>query len=83
MIYPEHIEALEKEWAERDPLKKYKNDPDPEKRRRANAWGTAIGLQMVDGLRVSDFLLSVAVLQIEGEITMEEAIRLVEEYHKK
>ena len=32
---------------------KYKNDPDPKKRERAWAWGTAIGLQDVDGLNVS------------------------------
>lgn len=83
MIRPEDIEALEKDWAERDPLKKYKNDPDPEKRRRADAWGVGIGLQAVDGLRVSDFLLSVAIRQIEGEITMKEATKLIEEYHKK
>ena len=83
MIHPEEMEALEKEWAERDPLKKYKNDPDPEKRRRADAWGAGIGLQTVDGLRVSDLLLSVAVRQIEGEITMAEAVKLIEEYHRK
>ena len=44
MIYPEGIEALEKEMKEKDPFEKYRNDPDPEKRKRADAWGVGIGL---------------------------------------
>ena len=44
--------------------------------------GAGIGLQAVDGLRVSDFLLSVAIRQIEGEITMAEAMRLVDDHYK-
>lgn len=83
MIYPEEIDAIEKELSERNPLAKYHNDPDPEKRRRADAWSVGIGLQSVDGLCVSDFLFSVAIRQIEGEINMEEAKRLIEEHHKK
>ena len=50
----------------------YKNHPDKAVRERANNWGTAIGLQNVDGLSVSEFLIQLARQQIEGEITMEE-----------
>ena len=38
-------------------FEEYKNHPDKDVRDRANNWGAAIGLQDVDGLRVSDFLI--------------------------
>ena len=38
----------------------YKNHPDPFVRERANNWAIAIGLQRVDSLNVSDFLIQVA-----------------------
>ena len=41
-------------------FKEYINQDDPEKKERAINWRTAIGLQAVDGLRVSDFLLEIA-----------------------
>ena len=44
MIYPEGIEALEKEMKEKDPFEKHRNDPDPEKRKQTDAWGVGIGL---------------------------------------
>lgn len=59
----------------------YDEAVEPGKRERAFAWATAIGLQDVDGLKVSPFLLQVARRNIEGEISMSEAIRLIDEYH--
>ena len=53
-------------------FEEYKNHPDKAVRERANNWGAAIGLQNVDGLSVSEFLIQLARQQIEGEITMEE-----------
>lgn len=44
-------------------------------RERANNWGVAIGLQNVDGLSVSEFLIQLARQQIEGKITMEEVTK--------
>ncbi len=82
MIYPVGIEALENEMREKDPFEKHRNDPDPEKRMRADAWSVGIWLQAVDGLRVSEFLISVAIRQIEGEFTIKEAQKLIEDYHK-
>ena len=39
-----------------------------QKRERAEAWSVAIGLQAVDGLKVSDYLLELARRNMEGEI---------------
>ncbi len=55
---------------------------EPGKRERAFAWATAIGLQDVDGLKPSKYLLKTAKRHIEGEITAVEARRLVDEYYE-
>ena len=59
----------------------FKDDPDPEVRQRASNWSVAIGLQDVDLLSVSQFLIETAKRNIRGEITQEELARLIEEYH--
>ena len=59
----------------------FKDDPDPEVRQRASNWSVAIGLQDVDHLSVSQFLIDTAKRNIRGEITQEEVARLMEEYH--
>ena len=51
-------------------FEEYKNHPDRDVRERANNWGAAIGLQNVDRLSVSEFLIQLARQQIEGKITM-------------
>lgn len=51
-------------------FEEYKNHQDPFVRERASNWAVAIGLQRVDGLSVSDFLIQVARMEIEGKITM-------------
>ena len=50
-------------------------------RQRASNWSVAIGLQDVDHLSVSQFLIDTAKRNIRGEITQEEVARLIEEYH--
>ena len=60
----------------------YKNHPDKAVRERANNWGAAIGLQNVDGLNVSEFLIQLARQQIEGEITMDEVTQKLNEQYK-
>ena len=62
-------------------FKEYKNHPDPFVRERANNWAIAIGLQHVDGLNVSDFLIQVACQEIEGKITIDEAQALIDEHY--
>lgn len=61
----------------------YKNHPDPIVRERANNWAIAIGLQRVDELNVSDFLIQVARQEIEGKITMDEAQILTDEHYEQ
>lgn len=48
----------------------YARVAEPHKRERASAWRTDIGLQDVDGLKVSDYLKETAVRHIEGDITI-------------
>lgn len=62
-------------------FEEYKNHPDKAVRERANNWGAAIGLQNVDGLSVSEFLIQLARQQIEGEITMEEVTQKLNEHY--
>lgn len=61
---------------------KYKNDPNPQKREKAWAWATGIGLQDVDRLSVSSYLLELAIRNIEGEITTKEVEALIHEHYK-
>lgn len=53
----------------------------PAQKERADAWRVAIGLQAVDGLKVSDYLLELARKNIEGELTMDEVNKLLDEYY--
>lgn len=55
---------------------------EPDRRERAYAWATAIGLQDVDGLKPSKYLVSTAKRHIEGEISQDEARQLVDEYYE-
>jgi len=46
---------------------------EPGQKEKADAWQTAIGLQDVDGLKVSTYLLDTARQHIEGDISIDEA----------
>lgn len=63
-------------------FEEYKNHPDKDIRDRANNWSAAIGLQNVDGLSVSEFLIQLARQQIEGKITMEKVTQRLNEHYK-
>lgn len=54
-------------------FEEYLRESEPEKREKGYAWHTAIGLQAVDGLKASEYLIKTARRNIEGEITIEEA----------
>lgn len=44
-------------YMDRDPFKEYIRESEPEKRDKGYAWHTAIGLQAVDGLKTSQYLV--------------------------
>lgn len=54
-----------------------------EQKERARNWQTAIGLQDVDGLKVSPYLLELAKQHIEGSISIEDVEKKIEKYHNK
>lgn len=60
----------------------YIRQGEPAQRERAEAWSIAIGLQAVDGLKVSDYLKETARKNIEGDITIDEARKLVKTYYQ-
>jgi fido (protein-threonine AMPylation protein) len=66
----------------KDPFEEYKKEKDPTRQERAYAWSTAIGLQAVDALETSEYLINVANRNISGEITVSEAQALVESYYR-
>ena len=58
---------------EKDPFKEYLRESEPDKAHKGYAWSTAIGLQAVDGLKPSKYLIDTAIQNIEGKITIKEA----------
>ena len=68
---------------EKDPFKEYLRESEPGKANKGYAWSTAIGLQAVDGLKPSKYLIDTAILNIEGKITMKEAQSLIDSYYEK
>ena len=66
-----------------DPFKEYIKESEPAKRDKGYAWHTAIGLQAVDGLKTSEYLVHTAIRNIEGEISFEEADVLLQIYYEE
>lgn len=67
-----------------DSLNEYIRLGEPQKEAKTIAWQTAIGLQAVDGLSTSDYLLETAKENIEGKITLTEAnVRISNYYEEK
>ena len=64
-------------------LEQYVKNAEPSVREKTYAWQTAIGLQAVDGLEPSDYLLKTATRNIEGEISLDEANTLLQNYYKE
>ena len=60
----------------------YIRQVEPAKREKSYAWSTAIGLQQVDGLTPSDYLLEVAKKNIEGKISLNKAQALIDSYYE-
>ncbi len=68
---------------EKDPFKEYLRESEPNKAYKGYAWSTAIGLQAVDGLKPSKYLIDTAIQNIEGKITMKEAQSLIDSYYEE
>ena len=68
---------------EQDPFKEYLIQTEPNKRDKGYAWHTAIGLQAVDGLKPSKYLVDTAIQNIEGEISIDEAQELLNNYYEE
>lgn len=59
----------------------YIKQGEPQKREKGYAWQTAIGLQAVDGLKPSEYLIETARKHIEGDITIDEVQQLIKSYY--
>ena len=68
---------------EKDPFKEYLRESEPNKAHKGYAWSTAIGLQAVDGIKPSKYLIDTAIQNIEGKITMKEAQSLIDSYYEE
>ncbi|MCD8328327.1 MAG: Fic family protein [Ruminococcus sp.] len=66
-----------------DPFKEYLKESEPDKQSIGYAWSTAIGLQAVDGLKPSKYLIDTALQNIEGKITLKQAETLIETYYEQ
>ncbi len=64
------------------PFDEYLRQREPSKQESAANWQTAIGLQAVDGLQPSAYLLDVAKRNIDGEISLEDSRRLIDSYYQ-
>mgnify|MGYP004511753541 FL=1 len=60
----------------------YLRQGEPSQKESAENWKTAIGLQAVDGLQPSAYLIDVAKRNIEGEITLDETRKLIDAYYQ-
>ncbi len=60
----------------------YIKQGEPDKREKGLIWQTAIGLQQVDGLTPSAYLIETAKQNIEGDITIDEVKSRIDNYYR-
>ena len=60
----------------------YIREGEPDKKEKSIAWSIATGLQQVDGLTPSKYLYETAKRNIEDEISIEEAKKLIDSYYE-
>lgn len=60
----------------------YLRQGEPTQKESAENWKTAIGLQVVDGLHPSTYLIDVARKNIEGKISLDETKKLIDSYYQ-
>ena len=63
-------------------FEEYIRQGEPGRSVKAAAWQTAIGLQDVDGLKPSSYLIDTAKRHIEGDVTIEEVKGLIDSYYQ-
>lgn len=68
---------------DRDPFEEYLRQGEPAQRDLGYAWQTAVGLQAVDGLQPSKYLIDTAKRSIEGEISLDSASALINSYYEE
>ncbi|HRN33956.1 MAG TPA: Fic family protein [Saprospiraceae bacterium] len=66
-----------------DHFDEYLRQGEPNKAEKAKNWKTAIGLQQVDGLKPSDYLIETARQNIEGDITLDEVKKRIDSYYQQ
>lgn len=71
----------EKRW--QFELEEYIRQGEPEQAEKSEAWQIAIGLQKVDGLKTSAYLLDTAKEHIEGKISIDEAQKRIQSYYEQ
>ena len=64
-------------------LEEYIRQGEPDQAEKSEAWQIAIGLQQVDGLYTSAYLLDTAKEHIEGKITITEAQQRIHKYYEQ
>lgn len=64
-------------------LGEYIRQGEPEQIEKSKSWQTAIGLQAVDGLKTSAYLLDTAKEHIEGKISIDEAQKKIQSYYEE
>ena len=67
----------------KDPFEEYIRHIEADKKEKSYAWQTAIGLQKVDGLKPSQYLLNTAIKHIEGEISIDTAAQWISRYYEE
>jgi fido (protein-threonine AMPylation protein) len=63
-------------------FEEYIRQGEPDKKEKSLIWQTAIGLQQVDGLTPSAYLIETARQNIEGDITFDEVKSRIDAYYK-
>ena len=63
-------------------LDEYIKQGEPDQAEKSEAWQTAIGLQAVDGLKTSAYLLDTAKAHIEGKISIDEEQKRIQSYYE-
>ena len=67
----------------KDPFEEYLRAQEPGRKQLGYAWQTAVGLQKVDDLEPSHYLIETAKKSIEGEITLDTASELIHRYYEQ
>ena len=73
--------SADKKW--QFELEEYIRQGEPEQAEKSEAWQIAIGLQQVDGLKTSAYLLDTAKEHIEGKISIDEAQKRIQSYYEE